>query len=36
MITAPFPVAAFERMIRDGTIKDALTIAAYGLFKLGA
>jgi len=36
MITAPFPVAAFERMIRDGTIKDALSIAAYGLFKLGA
>ena len=36
MTTAPFPVAAFERMIREGTIKDALSIAAYGLFKLGA
>jgi ADP-ribose pyrophosphatase len=36
MITARFPVAQFERMIRDGTIRDALSIAAYGLLKLGA
>jgi ADP-ribose pyrophosphatase len=36
MITARFPLAQFEHMIRDGTIKDALSVAAYGLLKLGA
>lgn len=36
MIAARFPLAAFEQMIRDGTIKDALSVAAYALLKLEA
>src|SRR5262249_37290180 len=35
MVSARFPIAQFEQMIRDGTIKDALSVAAYGLLKLG-
>ncbi len=34
MIAARVPLAAFEQMIRDGTIKDALSVAAYALLKL--
>ncbi len=34
LISAPMPVAEFERMICEGEIPDCVTIAAYGLAKL--
>ncbi len=34
LVTARFPLAEFERMIRDGVIVDGTTVAAYGLLKL--
>jgi len=34
MVTGAFPVAEFERMIRDGVIRDAITIAVYGMLKI--
>jgi hypothetical protein len=34
MICRRFALAEVERMIRDGTIKDATTVAAYGLLRL--
>ena len=33
LITQPFDIATIEVMIRDGTIRDATTIAALGLLK---
>ncbi len=35
LVAARFPIAEFERMIREGVIVDATTVAAYGLLKLG-
>lgn len=34
LITRAFPVEEFEQMMIDGTIKDCVTTAAYGLAKL--
>ncbi|EVU17478.1 hypothetical protein D046_2944 [Vibrio parahaemolyticus V-223/04] len=34
LITRAFSVEEFEQMMIDGTIKDCVTIAAYGLAKL--
>lgn len=34
MICRSFPLAEFERMIRDGVIHEALTIAAFGLLRV--
>jgi 8-oxo-dGTP pyrophosphatase MutT (NUDIX family) len=34
MITGHFALAEFERMIRDGVIRDAITIAAFGMIRL--
>jgi ADP-ribose pyrophosphatase len=34
LITRPFPLAEFERMIGSGMIKDATTIAAYSLLRI--
>jgi 8-oxo-dGTP pyrophosphatase MutT (NUDIX family) len=34
MIAGQFPLAEFERMIRDGVIWDAITIAAFGMIRL--
>jgi len=34
MITRSFPLAEVERMIVDGTLRDALTVAAFGLLRL--
>lgn len=34
IIVKPFSVNSFERMISDGIIKDATTIAAFGLLRL--
>ncbi|CAM2982162.1 NUDIX domain-containing protein [Vibrio mytili] len=34
LITQAFTVKEFEQMMLDGTIKDSVTIAAYGLAKL--
>jgi 8-oxo-dGTP pyrophosphatase MutT (NUDIX family) len=34
LVTRPFPIFEVERMIRDGEIKDAATVAALGLLRL--
>jgi 8-oxo-dGTP pyrophosphatase MutT (NUDIX family) len=34
MIRQDFPLAVFEAMVRDGTLKDAMTIAAFGLLRI--
>lgn len=34
LVTRAFPLAEVERMIRDGLIKDATTVAALGLLRL--
>lgn len=34
MITRAFALADFEAMIRDGTITDSITVAAFGLLRL--
>lgn len=34
LITRPFALAEFEGMLRDGLIRDASTVAAYGLLRL--
>ncbi|HVT28226.1 MAG TPA: hypothetical protein VHA53_05890 [Nitrolancea sp.] len=34
LVTAAFPLREVERMIRDGGIKDATTVAAFGLLRL--
>lgn len=34
LVTRAFPIAEFEQMIIDGTIKDNVTVAAYGLAQL--
>jgi ADP-ribose pyrophosphatase len=34
LVCRPFGAAAVETMIRDGTIKDATTVAAFGLLRL--
>ena len=34
LVARLFEMAAIEEMVRDGTIKDATTIAALGLLKL--
>jgi 8-oxo-dGTP pyrophosphatase MutT (NUDIX family) len=34
LVTQAFPVATVERMIIDGTIRDASTVAAFGLLRL--
>lgn len=34
MICRDFPLARFEAMVRDGTLKDAMTIAAFGLLRI--
>lgn len=34
LIARPFKLERFEDMIRDGTIRDASTVAAYGLLRL--
>lgn len=34
LITRAFPIAEVERMVRDGEIKDATTVAALGLLRL--
>ena len=34
LVSRAFPLAAVEAMLRDGTIKDATTHAAYGLLRL--
>ena len=34
LIAASFPIAEFESMVASGAIKDATTVAAYGLLKL--
>lgn len=34
MVSRDFPLAEVERMIRDGEIKDAATVAAFGLLRL--
>jgi NUDIX domain len=34
MICRSFPLAAFETMIRDGTVREAMTISAFGLLRV--
>lgn len=34
MIRQDFPLAVLEAMVRDGTLKDAMTIAAFGLLRI--
>jgi ADP-ribose pyrophosphatase len=34
LVTREFPLLEVERMIRDGEIKDATTVAAFGLLRL--
>ena len=34
LISRPFELHIFERMLRDGVIKDATTLASYGLLRL--
>ena len=34
MITGTFPLAAFEAMVRDGQLFDAMSIAAFGLLRV--
>ena len=34
LITAAFPLATVEAMILDGTIRDAVTVSAFGLLRL--
>ncbi|EOD79489.1 ADP-ribose pyrophosphatase [Grimontia indica] len=34
LISRPFPIEEFERMMMEGEIKDNVTVAAYGLAKL--
>jgi ADP-ribose pyrophosphatase len=34
MVCRAFPLATLEGMIRDGAIKDATTVAAFGLLRL--
>ncbi len=34
LVSRPFPLAAVEAMIADGTIRDATTVAAIGLMRL--
>lgn len=34
MICQDFSLAAFEAMVRDGTLKEAMTIAAFGLLRI--
>lgn len=34
LVTQVFPLHEVERMIRDGEIKDATTVAAFGLLRL--
>lgn len=34
LVTRAFPLAEVERMVRDGLIKDATTVAALGLLRL--
>lgn len=34
LVTRVFPLREVERMIRDGEIKDATTVAAFGLLRL--
>jgi ADP-ribose pyrophosphatase len=34
LITSPFPLSEFEEMITFGEIKDATTVAAFGLLRL--
>jgi ADP-ribose pyrophosphatase len=34
MISRDFPLADFETMIRDGTVREAMTIAAFGLLRV--
>jgi ADP-ribose pyrophosphatase len=36
LISRSFDLPAFENMLRDGVVKDATTVAAYGLLKLHA
>lgn len=36
LVTRPFAAAEVERMVRDGEIKDAATVAALGLLRLKA
>ena len=33
MITRDFPLAAFEAMIRDGSLRDAMTLSAFALLR---
>jgi hypothetical protein len=34
MITRDFTLPDFEAMIRDGTIREAMTISAFGLLRV--
>jgi hypothetical protein len=34
LVSRAFPLPELERMIRDGEIKDATTVAAFGLLRL--
>lgn len=34
LVSQAFPLAEFERMVADGTIRDAVTVAAFGLMRL--
>jgi 8-oxo-dGTP pyrophosphatase MutT (NUDIX family) len=34
LVLRPTPIAAFEQMILDGTIRDDCTVAAWGLYRL--
>jgi hypothetical protein len=34
MICRGFALADFEAMIRDGTVREAMTIAAFGLLRV--
>jgi ADP-ribose pyrophosphatase len=34
MICQDFSLAAFEAMMRDGSVKEAMTIAAFGLLRI--
>jgi ADP-ribose pyrophosphatase len=34
MISRPFALADFEAMIRDGTVREAMTLAAFGLLRV--
>jgi ADP-ribose pyrophosphatase len=35
LVSRAFPLPEVERMIRDGEIKDATTVAVFGLLRLG-